>query len=86
MYNKPKKKHKTEENPISTPASSKYPQNPSVPFFPHNPQQREARYPPKSLASIRIPKTLEGDHHHIANTIWSNPIHPRLRKDPMPQA
>ena len=59
--------------------------NPSVPLSPHNPQQRETRYPPESPASIRIPKTLKGNHHYIANTVWLNPLHPHLRKDPMPQ-
>ena len=42
--------------------------NLSVPFSPHNPQQRETRDPPKSLAS-NIPKTFERNHHHITNTI-----------------
>ena len=60
-------------------------ENPSVPLSPHNPQQREARYPLESPVSDRIPKTLKGDHHHITNTAWLNPIDPRLRKDPMPQ-
>ena len=59
--------------------------NPNVPLSPHNPQQREACYPRESPASVRIPKTLKGDHHHIANTAWLNPIHPRLRKYRMPQ-
>ena len=58
--------------------------NPSVPLS-NNPQQRETCYPLESLAFVRIPKTLEGDHHHIANIVWLNPLHLRMRKDPMPQ-
>ena len=43
--------------------------DPTIPLFPHNPQQRETRDPPKSLASNRVSKTLKRDHHHIMNTV-----------------
>ena len=52
--------------------------DPSIPRFPYNPQQRETCDPPKSLASNRVFKTLERDHHHITNTGWLNPFHPHL--------
>ena len=42
-------------------------ENPSVPLSPHNPQQGETCYPPKSPVFDRISKTLEGNHHHIVN-------------------
>ena len=52
--------------------------DPSIPLSPHNPQQRETHDPPKSLASNRVFKTLERNYHHITNTVWLNPRHPRL--------
>ena len=61
-------------------------ENPSIPLSTHNPQQRETCYLLESLAFVRISKTLEGDHYHIANTAWLNPLHSSLRKDSMPQA
>ena len=44
-------------------------ENLSIPFSPHNPQQRETHDPPKSLVSNRILKALERNHHHIVNGV-----------------
>ena len=60
--------------------------NPSVPLSPHSPQQRETHNPPKSSSSNKTPKTLEGNHHHIANTTCLNSSYLSLRKYPMPQS
>ena len=43
------------------------------PLSPHNPQQSETSNLPKSFASSRVHKTLEGDNHRIANTTWPTP-------------
>ena len=53
-------------------------ENPSIPFSPYNPQQRETCDPSKSLAFNRVPKALERNHLHIANIAWLNPRHPSL--------
>ena len=61
-------------------------ENHSVPFSPHNSQQRETHDPLKNLASNKVPKALERNHHHIANTTWLNQRHSSLWKYPMPQS
>ena len=40
-------------------------ENLSIPFSPHNPQQSGKSDLPKSLASSRVPKTLQRNNHQL---------------------
>ena len=42
-------------------------ENPSIPLFSYNPQQSKINNLSKSLASSRVPKTLERNNHPIVN-------------------